>query len=77
LRSPGIVLKVRQRRFSTLDLFLAVCVVVHIAVAWVNQNWWAGGSYGPRFFADLLPYFMYSLIPVIAWGSNEITVVVK
>ena len=29
-------------------------------------TWWAGDSYGPRFFTDMLPFLMYFLIPVVA-----------
>src|SRR6185503_7344133 len=37
------------------------------AVARVNTIWWGGFSYGPRFLSDMLPYFMYFLLPVVAW----------
>jgi hypothetical protein len=53
----GFALKVTSRRLMMLDLTLAGCVTVHwIAIARVNRAWWAGHSYGPRFFADMLPY---------------------
>jgi hypothetical protein len=32
--------------------------------------WWAGASYGPRFFADMTPYLTYLLIPFLAWLSS-------
>jgi hypothetical protein len=64
----GVVLKFRQRRFTMFDLTLVLCVLVHwIVVAWVNQNWWGGDSYGPRFLSDMIPYLVYFLIPVVAW----------
>ena len=46
-----------------------------------NGHWWAGHSYGPRFFADVLPYLMCFLIPVVgrmeaARGSRRIALAV-
>lgn len=64
----GIVLKIRQRRFTSLDASLAASVFLYwIATAWVNPAWWGGDSYGPRFSTDLLPYLIYWIIPVVAW----------
>jgi hypothetical protein len=63
----GVVLKVRAGRFGWLDGSLVASIVLHwIAIA-AFPHWWAGYSYGPRFFADMLPYFIYFLIPVVAW----------
>jgi hypothetical protein len=64
----GFALKVASRRQTLLDLSLAACIIGHwIAIAAANGNWWAGHSYGPRFFTDLLPYLIYFIIPVVAW----------
>ena len=64
----GIVLKIRQRHFTTLDLTLIVCVLLYwIATAWVNPQWAGGDSYGPRLLTDIVPYLVYWLIPVVAW----------
>jgi len=64
----GALLKAHERRVTLLDAALAACIVGHwIVVARVSRIWWAGHSYGPRFFADLMPYFAYFLIPVVAW----------
>lgn len=30
-------------------------------------HWWAGHSYGPRFFADMVPFLVYFLIPVVGF----------
>ena len=69
-----------SRRLTRLDLSLAGCVVtLWIATAVANGHWWAGHSYGPRFFTDVLPYLMVFLIPVAGWlrsseGSRRVAV---
>jgi hypothetical protein len=72
LLSPvGLIMRIVSRRVTVLDLSLAGCIVVHwIAIAVTNGNWWGGDSYGPRFFADLLPYLTYFLLPVFAWLAS-------
>jgi hypothetical protein len=51
-----------------LDASVLAAIVAHaVATAWINPTWWGGYSYGPRFFTDILPYFMYFLVPVVAW----------
>lgn len=53
------------RKWNTpLSPWLAVLVAAHwiVVSAYVN-NWWAGHSYGPRFFTDLTPIFVLFLIP--------------
>lgn len=70
----GVAMKIRRRTFTTLDLSLAVCVVVYwVAIARVNRVWWGGDSYGPRFFADMLPYLMFWMIPCVAWLESPLT----
>jgi hypothetical protein len=67
----GIVLKCRQGRFTSLDVALVACLVLHwVALAVAAPTWWAGFSYGPRFFADMLPYLAYFLIPFVAWATS-------
>jgi hypothetical protein len=64
----GVVMLAASRRLTLLDLSVAGSVFVHwIAVAVSNGNWWGGDSYGPRFFADLLPYLMFLCLPVFRW----------
>ena len=38
------------------------CTGSSISLWW---NWWAGVSYGPRIWSDMLPYLAYFVIP--AW----------
>jgi fibronectin type III domain protein len=68
LSGVGFALKAAARRLTALDVSIAGCLVLHwIAIAASNGNWWGGHSYGPRFFADMLPYFVYFLVPLAAW----------
>ena len=63
----GIALKRRAGRLGWLDASLIASILLHwIAIA-AFPHWWAGYSYGPRFFADMLPYFVYFVIPVVRW----------
>lgn len=41
------------------DLLLAAIVISHWAVISSNHNWWAGHCFGPRLFADMIPYLVY------------------
>jgi hypothetical protein len=61
----GVALKLRRRTFEALDAALLALCVLHWIVISSFPHWWAGHSYGPRFFSDLLPVFVYFLIPVV------------
>jgi len=60
----AIVSMLRMKWKTQLSPWLAVLALAHwiVASAYVN-NWWAGHSYGPRFFTDLTPIFVLFLIP--------------
>ncbi len=61
----GSCLRFRQRPPRRLDYFLASTVVIHWIVISSYSHWWAGHSFGPRFFTDVVPYFIYFLVPVM------------
>ena len=49
---------------------LSVCIAAILAAHWVTISlytgfWWAGHSYGPRLFTDMLPFLCFFLIPAI------------
>jgi hypothetical protein len=68
----GVALRIAQRRVMPVEVFAAGVVLLHwIVVARVNSTWWAGDSYGPRFFADMVPYLMYLLLPVVEWTEER------
>lgn len=62
----GIFFKVRHGRWESLDWALALIIVLHWIVISAFPHWWAGYSFGPRFFADVMPYAIYFLIPVLS-----------
>jgi hypothetical protein len=70
----GLVLDVRARAFTRLQGFLAAAVVLHWFAISTFPHWWAGHSYGPRFFTDVVPYLIFFLVPVVRaldWRSRR------
>jgi hypothetical protein len=57
--------KTKGRRLERPDFFLAGIVLLHWIAISSFPHWWAGHSYGPRFFSDMIPFFLYFLIPVM------------
>lgn len=76
----GIFLKIRNKQMTLLDCSLLIIMILHwIAISTFNP-WCGGHSYGPRFFSDMIPYFIYFLIPVFTnipklQGGRKISVV--
>lgn len=66
LSAFGPYLKRREGTLDRLDIAVVVVVVLHWLVSSSHWLWWAGHSYGPRLFTDMIPFFLYLLIPVIA-----------
>ncbi|MHB1326126.1 MAG: hypothetical protein ACYC0L_07990 [Thermoleophilia bacterium] len=62
----GIFIKVRKGQLEKLDGFLISIIILHWITISSFPHWWGGSSFGPRFFTDMMPYFIYFLIPVIA-----------
>lgn len=62
----GVVLKIRNKEFATLDYFLLGIIFLHWIAISSFRHWWAGHSFGPRLFSDMVPYFVYFLVPIIA-----------
>jgi hypothetical protein len=55
---------IRGKWATPLSRWLLALVILHwIIVSSYIANWWAGHSYGPRFFTDLTPIFVLFLIP--------------
>ncbi len=44
-----------------VQLLMAV-IICHWLLISTYSHWWAGHSYGPRFFSDMLPFLSYGLI---------------
>jgi len=57
----------RMKWKTPLSPWLAMLALAHwMVVAAYIGNWWAGHSYGPRFFTDVTPIFALFLIPFFA-----------
>lgn len=65
----GVWLKLR-RRPEPLDGFLIAIVLVHWGVVSSFPHWYGGHTFGNRMMSDLIPYFMYFFIPVLAAGPG-------
>jgi hypothetical protein len=61
----GIYLKMKAGRIAKVDYFLVAIIGLHWLAISAYPHWWAGHSYGPRFFADMAPFLVYFLIPVV------------
>jgi hypothetical protein len=66
LAVAGVALKLKRRTFDKLDAALVAIIVLHWLVISDFALWWGGWAYGPRFFADILPYLFYLMIPTVA-----------
>lgn len=63
----GVGIRVRIRTLSPLDGALIAVILLHWIVCSRYDHWWCGYSYGPRFFADTIPYFVYLLLPALGY----------
>ena len=52
---------------TPLVYYLAAVLVLHWFVISDFTYWTAGHCYGPRLFSDVLPLFMFFLIPAFLW----------
>ncbi len=62
----GVYLKFKTHTIEPFDLVLIAIVIFHWLAISNFSHWWAGHSYGPRFFLDVTPFIYYYLIPVIS-----------
>jgi hypothetical protein len=67
----GVALKVRHGKIDRLDYYLAVIIFLHWILISGKLVWWAGHSFGPRYFSDMVPYFIYFLIPVLVFEPER------
>lgn len=66
----GIILKIQNASIQKLDYCLFSSLFLHWIVISSFPHWWAGWSFGPRFFSDMIPYFIYFLIPAVVYLSK-------
>ncbi|MEO0005444.1 MAG: hypothetical protein ABIK47_02475 [candidate division WOR-3 bacterium] len=59
----GMVEKLRHQK-EEIDIVLIIIILLHWIVISAFPNWYGGHTLGPRYFTDVIPYFIYFLIPV-------------
>lgn len=59
----GIFLKIKNKHIDLLDYSILGIIFFHWLCISSFPFWWGGYSYGPRFFSDMIPYFIYFMIP--------------
>lgn len=61
----GIFLKIKNKQLENFDLFLAVIIFLHWIAMSIIPYWCGAMSFGQRYFCDVIPYFVYFLIPAV------------
>jgi hypothetical protein len=77
----GFWYKARFHTIEALDYFLVTIVILHWITISSFTHWWGGWSFGPRFFTDMVPYFIYFMVPIVGGmadlkGKNRLVVAV-
>ncbi|MFN8640331.1 MAG: hypothetical protein U0802_01200 [Candidatus Binatia bacterium] len=56
--------------------WLGLGVLTHVLVHAQFKEWWAGYTYGPRYFCDVLPaltlFLVYGLVPYCRWRAVQV-----
>lgn len=66
----GLVIALRHRWLGVLPAFLLGWITLHWFAISAFADWTAGYCFGPRYFSDLTPVFIFLLIPFLTrWGS--------
>jgi hypothetical protein len=63
----GMALVIRRRWCWPFAPYAAAIVALHSALI---CRYWGGHSYGPRYFSDMAPMFVYFLIPAILYWQK-------
>jgi len=66
----GVYLKIKNKTFEGLDFFILAIIFIHWVRISLMRQWWFGYSIGPRGLSDMIPYFIYFLIPVFSQLFN-------
>jgi hypothetical protein len=62
----GIRMAFRGRWQTPLTYYLAVILLLHWIAISAFADWTAGSCFGPRYFSDVAPIFIFFLVPVLA-----------
>ncbi|MEM8998589.1 MAG: hypothetical protein AAGF23_27645, partial [Acidobacteriota bacterium] len=61
----GAALLIRQKRWRLLESCVAAILVLHWLAISSWKIWWGGTVFGPRLFADMVPFLLFFLLPVL------------
>lgn len=61
----GVFLKIKKNQFATYDNYLLAILFFHWLMIGIFPRWWAGWSFGPRYFSDVIPFLIYFLLPTL------------
>jgi len=61
----GVFLKVSRKKLEKFDIFLLAVITLHWTAISLIPYWCGAASFGTRYFSDMVPYFVYFLIPAI------------
>lgn len=48
---------------NRLPYFIVAIIILHWILISTFREWWGGFAFGPRYFTDVMPYFVYLLLP--------------
>lgn len=65
LSIPALILLLGPRAFRSFEYLLLALIGFHWAAVSAFPHWWAGHSYGPRLFCEVLPLLCLLLAPVL------------
>ncbi|PWR71868.1 hypothetical protein ACKUB1_11365 [Methanospirillum stamsii] len=66
----GVYLKIKTKSIDIFDIVVLMTIFFHWIAISMYPHWWAGHSYGPRFFLDVNPLLLYFIIPVLSKISS-------
>jgi hypothetical protein len=57
-------LKQNQLTFANIELYILLIIICHWIITALFEDWGGAWSIGPRYFVDVIPFFIFLLIPV-------------
>ncbi len=63
----GIIIRLFQKKFTLLDATILIVMLLHYYVISSIATPYGGWSFGPRYFTDIVPFFIYFIIYFIQY----------
>lgn len=64
----GIIIRIIQKKFTLLDSAILLIMISHYYVISSITTPYGGWSYGPRYFTDIVPFFIYFVLYFIQYA---------